>query len=74
MTKTDQFLYDNYICWKTDVLVLCDNKNCHIQKIVRVEETTHKNGSFLMSFTDPSLPIFCFQIKITRVDWAFTGK
>ena len=33
------------------------NKNCHIQTIVRVEETTHriKIGNFLMLSIDPSL-------------------
>ena len=46
MSKSDQFLYDNYSCWKTGVLVFMWQINCHIQKIVRVDETTYKIGNF----------------------------
>ena len=52
--------------WRVSFFVA--NKHCHIQKIVRVDETTHKIGDFFdVSHRSQSL-IFCFQIKIARVD------
>ena len=39
------------------------NKNCHIQKIVRVDETTHKIGKFFDVIHRPQSPIFSLQIK-----------
>ena len=50
------------------------NKNCHIQKIVRVGKTTHKIGNFFYVIRRSKSPIFCFQIKIARVQGAYTGK
>ena len=45
------------------------NKNCPIQKIVRVDETTHKIGNFFDVIRRSQSPIFCFQIKIALVNW-----
>ena len=41
----------------------------HIQKIVRVEETTHKIDNFFdVIRRSMQSPIFCFQIKIARAN------
>ena len=61
MNKIDQFSYDNYICWKTDVLVFVANKNCDTQKIVRVDETTHKIGNFFDVIHRSQFPIIVFK-------------
>ena len=63
-----KYLYDNYICWNTGVLV------CPIQKIVRVDETTSKTGNCFDVIHSSQTPFFRFQIKVARVDGAFTGK
>ena len=47
------------------------NKNCDKQKIVRVDQTTHKIGNFLTSSVDPSFQSFVFKKKIARVDRAY---
>ena len=57
--------------WRVSFYV--PNKNCHIQKTVRVDETTHKIINFFVIRRSQS-PIFCFQTKIARVDGAYTGK
>ena len=62
MNKIDQFLYDNYISWKNRrISFYVAKKNCHIQKIVRVDEATQKIGNFLMSPIVPSLQTFDFK-------------
>ena len=67
MNKIGQFLYDNYSFYVA-------NKNCHIEKIVHVDETTHQIDNFVAAIHISQSPIFCFQIKSDRVDEAFTGK
>ena len=58
--------------WRVSFYVA--NKNCHIQKTVHVDEITHKIGNFFHVIHKSQSPIYCFQIKIVRVDGAFTGK
>ena len=50
------------------------NKNCHIQKIVRVDETTHKIDNDFYVICRSQSPVFCFQIKIAHVDGANPSK
>ena len=58
--------------WRVSFFVT--SKDCHIQKIVRVDETTNKIVNFFDVIHRSQLPIFCFQMKIARVDKAYTGK
>ena len=68
-------MYDNiYLLKNRRVSFYVANKNCQIHKIVRVDETTHKIGNFFDVIRRSQFPIFCFQIKIARVDGAYTGK
>ena len=55
------FIWQFYLLkiWRVSFYVA--DKNCHIQKIVRVDETTHKIGNFFMSSVDPSLQSFIFK-------------
>ena len=58
MNKIDQFLYGNYICWKTGMLVfMWQIKIVTYRKLSdgRIDETTYKLEIFLMSSIDPSL-------------------
>ena len=64
MKKIDQYLYDNYICWETGVLVFnVANKNCHIQEIGRVDETTQKTGNFFGVIRRSQSPNLLFSNK-----------
>ena len=51
--------------WRVSFYVA--NKNCHTQKTVRVDETTHEIGNFFDVIHSSQSPIFSFQIKIVRV-------
>ena len=57
--------------WRVSFYVA--NKNCHVQKIDRVDETTLKNGIFYV-IRRSQFSIFCFQRKIALVDKEYTGK
>ena len=61
MNRNDQFLYDNYICWKTGVLVFMWQIKIVTQKIFRVDETANKIGSVFDIIIDPSLQSFVFK-------------
>ena len=56
------------------MLVYVANKNCHVQKIVRVVETTHKIGNYFDVIRKSQSPIFCCHIKNSLVDLAYTSK
>ena len=63
------FIWQLYLLKNGRVSFYVANKNCHIQKIVRVDETTHKIGNYFNVIRRSQSPIFCFQIKIVRVNW-----
>ena len=58
MNKTDKILYDNYICWKTVVLVFMWQIKIvtYSRKIVRVDELA------IILISSGQSPIFCLQI------------
>ena len=51
------FVWQLYLMKNWRVSFCVANKNCHIQKIIRVDETTH----FLTSSIDPSFQSFVFK-------------